>query len=308
MLNALNIKKIVYGSFAVFIVVYFLSAFLSPVDAESLTKYNISELQLRLLAASILLPVVIIWACAAYGFVQFKQYALSIKGSPHGKGTNTIANSLGIIALQLLVTGSLSVVTSVPAIGTALGGEQGITMIESGLEVSFAIATAIVIYQGAGQLIASLNKRPKIKIFDKSFWILAILSAVYVFGVVGQYPSDMSADSLYSYAPLGVVLLFSAIPYIFFWNLSLVAIKKLYAYRRNAKGKVYREAFGLLTAGLLMVVGSSVLIQLLGTIGESFANLNLTAIVAIVYVLILAIGVGYLFIARAATRLRRVEN
>jgi hypothetical protein len=308
MLNALNIKKIVYGSFAAFVCVYLLSAFLSPLDADALSKYNVSELQLRMLAASILLPLVAIWACAAYGFVHFKQYAFSIKGSLYGAGTNTIANSLGIIALQLLVTGSFSAIASIPAVGVAIGGDQGITMISTGLDVSFALVSTLVIYQGANQLLASSSKRPKIKIFDKAFIVLAFLTLIYVVSVFRQYPSDTTADSIYSYVPLGVVLLFTVIPYIFIWNLALIAVKKLYYYQSHAKGKVYRQAFGLLTAGLSIIIGSSVLIQLLGTVGEAFENLNLAALVAIVYALIIAIGIGYLFIARAAKRLRRVES
>lgn len=308
MFNSLNIKKIVYGAFVLFVGLNFLSAFLSPVDSETLVRYNISEFSLRLISASVLIPVVGIWACAAYGFVHFKQYALSIKGTGHGRGTNTIANGLGIIALQLLVTGGWSIISSVKQVNQALGGDRGVVVSSALMNVAFALASMVVIYQGVSQLASTAKRHAKPKLFTKSFYVLSLISAAYLISIFIKYPVDRSIDTIYAYVPISTAILLFGIPYILVWNLALMSIKKLYDYRKHVSGNVYKQALGLLTTGIYLIVGSSILIQMLGTLGAALANLKLLPLLAVLYVLILVIGIGYLYIAKAATRLRRVES
>jgi hypothetical protein len=308
MLNAINIKRIIYGILAVFIGLYFLSAFLAPLDPQTLVKYNVSELQLRLLSATVLVPLVIIWICAAYGFVHFKLYALSIKGSSQGKGTNTIANGLGIIAAQLLVTGGFSSLASLSAVRTALGGDKGITLISTVLSGVFALGAAAVLYKGARQLNASLSKRAKPKLITDSFYLLVVISIGFLIAIIVRDSMNESVDSVYTYLSSGMALLVVGIPSVIVWNFYLLAGKNLHYYRQHVKGRVYKQTLSLLTTGVYLILGSSVLVQLLSTFGELFANLRLVAILVIVYVLVAIIGVGYLCIARAATKLSTVES
>jgi hypothetical protein len=308
MLNALNIKKIVYGTLAVFVIVYLLRAFLSPLDPETLIKYNVSELQLRLLSASILLPLVAIWACAAYGFVHFKLYALSIKGAAPGKGTNTIANGLGIIAAQLLVSGGFSSVSSLSAVKAALGGDKGVEVISTVLTLGFALVTAIVLYHGTVQLNSSLGKRAKPKIVTDTFYLLTVISIGFLIAIATRYNGSDASVSIYDYLPISAAIALVGIPFVIVWNFYLLAAKNLYYYRKHVKGRVYKQSLRLLTTGIYLILGSSVIVQLLGTLGELFANLRLVALLVIVYVLVAIIAVGYLYIARAATKLSKVEN
>lgn len=307
MLTSFNIKKIVYGTFAVFVVIYFLSAFLSPVNTTALVKYSITEFQLRLLSASILLPLAGIWACAAYGFVHFKQYALSIKGSAYGKGTNSIANGLGIIALQLLVSGVFSVISSISTVRDALGGEGGVRIISTDLTLIFSLAAALVLYQGAVQLNASLAKPSKPRAPKKSAYVLIAVSVAYLAAIVQRYPTDGSTESVYEYVPLGAAIVGIGVPYIIIWTFYLLAARNLRHYRKHVKGPIYKEALGYLTTGVYIVLGSSVFVQLLGAFSEAFSDLKLWPLLVIVYLLVFAIGIGYLFIARAAAKLSKVE-
>jgi hypothetical protein len=308
MLNALNIKKIVYGTLTVFVGMYFLSAFLTPLDPATLVKYNVSELQLRLLSATILVPLVVIWFCAAYGFVHFKLYALSIKGSGRGKGTNTVANGLGIIAAQLFVSGGFSSLASIYAVKTALGGDKGVTLISSALTGVFALAAAIVLYRGAKQLNASLGKRSKPRLITDSFYLLTVISIGFLIAIVLRDSANQSVDSIYNYLSAWMALLLVGLPSIVVWNLYLLAGKNLHYFRGHVKGRVYKQTLHLLTTGVYLILGSSVMVQLLDTFGGLFANLRLVALLVIVYVLVAIIGVGYLCIARAATKLSTVEN
>jgi hypothetical protein len=308
MLNALNIKKVVYGTLAVFILLYLLRAFLAPLDPETLVKYNVSELQLRLLSASILLPLVIIWVSAAYGFVHFKLYALSIKGSMRGKGTNTVANGLGIIATQLLVSSAFSSLSSLSAVRTALGGDKGVTIISTVLTLLFSLAAAVVLYQGANQLNASLGKRSRPKFVTDTFYLLTVISIGFLLAIWLRYSGSNSSVSIYDFLPIPAAIILVGIPSIVVWNFYLLAAKNLHFYREHVKGRVYKQSLHWLTTGIYLILGSTVFTQLLGTFGELFANLRLVAILFIVYVLLAFIGVGYLCIARAANKLSMVEN
>ena len=308
MLNALNIKKIVYGTLAACVGLYLLQAFLSPLDPATLVKYNVSELQLRLLSATILLPVAVIWFCAAYGFVHFKLYALSIKGSARGKGTNTVANGLGLIALQLLVSGSFSSLSSIYAVKTALGGDRGVTLISTALTLVFTLFAAVVLNQGATQLNASISKRSKPKFVTDTFYLLSVVSIGFLIAVFLRYSGNDTTASIYDYLSPGAAIAFVGIPSIIVWNFYLLAGKNLHYFRQHVKGKIYRQSLHWLTTGIYMILISSVSVQLLGAFADLFANLKLVALLVIVYVLVAFIGVGFLCIARAATKLSTVEN
>ncbi len=308
MLNALNIKKIVYSTLAILVGLYFLSSFLSPINPETLVKYNVSEVQLRLLSTTVMVPLVVIWICATYGFVHFKLYALSIKGSALGKGTNTLASGLGIIAAQLLVSGAFSSLSSLHAVRTALGGDKGVTLISTGLTLVLTLAAAAVLYQGTTQLNASLGKRSKPKVITDGFYLLTVISIGFLIAIVLRDSANQSADSIYNYLSSSMAVVLVGLPAIIVWNLYLLAGKNLYYYRKHVKGRVYKQTLRWLTTGVYLILVSSVLVQLLETFGGLFANLRLVAILAIVYVLLAFIGVGYLCIARAATKLSAVEN
>lgn len=308
MLNSYNIKKIVYGSFAVFVVLNIVSAYFSPIDTATLTKYNLSEFQYRFLITTLLLPLIAIWACAAYGFVHFKQYALSIRGTPYGKGKNSIANGLGIIAMQLIVSGGFSTVSNINSVKSAVGGDRGVGIISTGITILFSFAAAVILYVGGSQLNASLPKPSKPKFFSKGLYTLVATSLAFLIGILLIYPTNGSTESVYEYVPLGAAIVGIWLPYLIVWTFYLLASKNIHHYKHRVKGKVRKRALGLLANGIYLILGSSVLIQLLGTLGGQLANATLVPILIIIYPLIVAIGLGYLFIARAATKLRQVEN
>ncbi len=308
MLNTIHIKRVVYGAFSVFVIVYFLSTFLSPISTEALDTYNISEQQLRLITVTFLLPIVSIWTCAVYGFVHFKQYALSIKGSRPGSGTNTIANGIGIIALQLMASGAVSIMSSVQSVKQTLGGDKGMEFISTGTGIILALISTIFIYYGARQLIDSLQKNTKLKIFTKSFYVLMAIIVMYLASIIYEYPTNDASNSIYGYIPLWATVLFVSLPHIITWNLALLSVRSLFHYRKQVKGKVYQQTLGLLTTGLLLIISSSVLIQLLGTFSNIFSNFKIVPLLLVVYSLIIVIGIGYLYLAKAATKLRQVEN
>ncbi|HSX45354.1 MAG TPA: hypothetical protein VLF39_04610 [Candidatus Saccharimonadales bacterium] len=308
MLNSYNVKKIVYGSFVVFVLISIFSAYFLPIDKTVLTKYSLSVFQYRLLVTSLLLPLIGIWTCAAYGFVHYKQYALSIRGSTQGKGTNTIANGLGIIALQLIVSGGFNTITSINSVKQAVGGDRGVQIISTGTAMLFSLVAGLLLYQGASQLNSSLAKHSKPKLFSKSLYVLLATSVVFLIGIILSYPSYKPTNSVYKYVPLSVAIVGIWAPSLFVWTFYLLAVKYLHHYQHNVKGKVNRKALGLLARGVYFILGSSVLIQLIGTLNGVLANASLTPILVIVYPLIVAIGLGYLFIAEAATKLRQVES
>jgi hypothetical protein len=308
MINNLNIRKIVYGSLFVFVCLYFLSALLAPVDQASLVKYHITVMQVRFLIATILLPVVGIWVCAAYGFVHFKQYALSIKGTPHSQGTNTVANGLGIIALQLFVSAAISILSSLSAVKSALGGVRGVTLLSTSSTIACGLIAAFILYRGAIQLNASLARPSRPASFGKSFYVLLLISVAFLIAIVLAYPVHGSSETIYKYVPLEAAIVSIWAPYVVTWNLFLLAARNLRHYNHHAKGKVYKQTFSLLTTGVFLILSSSVFVQLLGTFSEAFSNVTILPLIIIIYVLLAVIAIGYLCIARAATQLRRVEE
>lgn len=308
MFRTVHIKRVTYGTFFVFVLIYIFSSFLSPIDTETLIRYNVSEQQLRLITVTFLLPLICIWLCAVYGFVHFKQYAMSIKGSPQGYGTNTIANGIGLIALQLVSSGVLSILSSIEEIKQAIGGDKGIEIISTSTSIILTLASTILVFEGARQLNKSLHKYLKLKIFTKSFYVLMVISLIFIANVIYRYPTYETSNTIYDYIPLWAAILFVSVPYIITWNLALLSVRSLYHYRKQVKGKVYQRTLGLLTTGLVLIMCSTVLIQLLGTFTNAFSDLKIVPLLMAVYSLIIIIGIGYLYLAKAATKLRQVES
>jgi hypothetical protein len=301
-----NLQKKVYISLGVLIAIYIFASFFTPIDQQTLDTFHISAVQLRLIDLPALFIVAAIWTCTAYGFAHFKQYALLIKNSSDGKGINTLANGLGFIVLQLVVTGMFSSITAIQAVENGLGRVGNILVISTFLGLVLNIVSFYVLRMGAGQLVRTLkNAKP-----NNSNWLIAFaaVSAVYLYLISNGYPPTSVTDSIYHHLSLPAALVLVGLGNIVSWYLALSAAFRLSYYQNHVQGVIYKSALRLFARGVYFIVGCSILAQILSTFTTALEDLELAPILVVLYILVAIIGAGFVFIAQSAKKLRKIEE
>lgn len=136
--------------------------------------------------------------------------------------------------------------------------------------------------------------------------VLTCIGVTYTYLVVGH--GAVRSFSSFAHLPHLVVLLTLVIPYIYMWYVGLLATYELLLYRKKAPGIVYRKSWGALAFG----VGATILLQILlenvSTLTTFLNNLSIAGLVFALYLLIILLAIGYIFIARGARRLQKIEE
>lgn len=308
MLTTKNIQKITYGIVGTILVLYMLTSLLGPVDPATTAKYKITDMQLRLMTLPMLLVIAGIWVTIAYGFAHFKRYALLIKDSVDGKGINTIADGLGVVALQIVLSGALTTLSTIESVKSALGGKAGLRYITTYIAVVFSVVAYYLIWKGAKQLMDTLPERERASSSFSTLAIVLVISVVYLGLLAVNYPPSSSPDSVYSQMSLAQAVATVGLPYIISWFFAVSAASLLSYYKNHVKGTIYKAALRFFVIGLYIIVICSIFSQLLGIASGRLESWSLAPLLGLVYVFVAAIGVGYFYVASSAKKLRKIEE
>lgn len=306
----MNLFKKYYSLLVVFISIYLLLTFLIPPDPAGLAKYNITELQSRLLSMSFVLPIVGIWFAAFYGFVNFKKYALSIKSSSDGKALERLVNGIGVMAvtmpLQSLISSSLNFI-----------GRNNREFIPMFTIATNYISVAIVVTGFTLIMLGSkdLSKTVKTKTGLVSRFIevgfLLVFGGLYAYlsliNPVRTIPNPHTGRATY-FLPDLLIFATIIVPYLYVWFSGFEAVINISAYQKNVAGIVYKKALKFLTLGIGSVIFSSVFLQFFVALSAGLADWGLAQLLSLIYVLLVVIAIGYVFIALGAKKLNRIEE
>ena len=296
-----------YSLLALVSIGYATATLLTPLapraDTYGLTTERIRELQLTLI-----LPLIAVWFTALWGSLRFKKYALSIYEGADGRALNSIANGLLVLVAELALGGLLQSSTHWL---THWASVATITIITNYVAVILSLIAFGLIFRGAWQLAKLVQFRDY-----RRNQILALLVLVVV-GVVYAWLLAHNPDRIHSldpgkivpyYLPDWLLLLTIVLPYIVIWGLGLVSASAIRTYQRHADGILYRQPLARLAVGLLTIIVSLILLQLLTALGPSLVNMGLQAILILVYGLILVYAAGHILVALGARRLAKIEE
>ncbi len=296
-----------YGALGILSCCYLALTMTSPLEQASRT-FQTSSFQLRLMQLSIVLPVIIIWFVALWGSLRFKDYAKSIISSKDGSALNVVANGLLILVFGLAVSSTLQSVQ--PHLRGSPRFNEGVIM-HNYLDLFIVLVAFGTIYKGAWKLV-SLVKFKNIRGAQ-----IGVILAIVVIGILfawllainphRQTSPDISRIVPY-YLPDWLLITTLLLPYLVAWFLGFMAAICVHLYQKHSAGIIYRRAAQRLSVGLLGIVGSSVLIQALGAIGPSLSQLKLAGILGLLYLLLIAYGVGHVLVATGAKQLAKLEK
>lgn len=293
------------GIFIALLATYVTLAFSLPTDPKVLSRYDFSQTEARLLNITVIVPLVLIYLTALYGFVRFYLYAASVRQSKEGPGLQQLSKGLMALAFSLPVSsivGSLSgyIKHRQPAL------EAEAVIFRNYVTLLFAATALFLIAQGAQKLYDTLKKRNGSTLPLVGFSGAILLASVYTWLIMTR-DRGVSGTEAY-FLPDWLLLVTFVVPLTIAWSLGIRAAFQLYDYQRSVKGSLYRRALQYVSVGIGVLIGVSVLIQWLTTMTEQLNRLNLTPLLALVYFLVLLYAGGYGLLARGAKKLKQFEE
>lgn len=300
-----------YALLALVMVTVVVLSLATPIRQEALDKYHLSELQLRFISIGTLqLPLFGIWLAALYGFVRSKQYAIKIKGDPDGKAFNVLSNGLGVLAFSLPVN---SLVSGVFSYFTArdLSLIPYTTTITQYISLAFSFVGLYLVSKGSKGL--AHTTKAKVRELGQG-WLPIVYGAAgigYAYLILSRSikrvaPTATSRATYY--LPDWAIATTILLPYLVAWYFGIMAVYYLAAYSKNVPGQLYQRALKHMAWGVGFVVSLAIALQLLSIFGTELQGLDIKWLLGIIYVLVIFIAIGYIFIARGAKLLRKIEE
>lgn len=250
------------------------------------------------------LPEIIIWLLAARGAIRFKEYANSIRGSQDGSALNLIADAfLWLVVYVVLLTFGNQFLAL--ARGNTI--VSGMVVVKNHLPILLALISTLLFLAGARRLNAITPLRIA-KRHTQLLWVLvAVFSLAFMADFLHNRPAMQTLNGEPQFELSQQALLFTyVIPYIVIWCLGTYAWLSLTNYARLVKGTIYRPLFGTLAKGVGFVFVATFLAQLL-----IVANVNVdkfSAVLVIIYLLLVFAAYGFLLIYKGAANLHRLEK
>ena len=278
---------------------------LTPQDPAAVEKYHISTLTLNLLVVSVSLPYLICWLFGISGWLHLREFASKQpRGAEHGGFTKIAYGLLALVA-------SLVVPTLVRAVYTYISHDStsaGWNIFSNYMGIFFPLLGFLLMFMGSLQISSQIT--PKVTRLAKAitvFFPVALFSVFYLFMIFAnptrQTSLDPSVQPTYFLSDsmiVGTIIL----PVIATWFFGLLLVLNLEHYSHYSK-TINRPGLVSFYNGVIIIVAITILTQVLASLGNSrFANLNLGALLAIVYVFLGLLAFGYGLIARGAKKLQ----
>ncbi|HSX36892.1 MAG TPA: hypothetical protein VLG13_02115 [Patescibacteria group bacterium] len=295
---------------AFFLVVYIALSYATPLDAASLAKYHITTFEARLIGVSLTIPLVAIWFLAFFGFSKLKEYASYINNDSDGKSLDVLANGLMVLAIGLpVVSISSEIVSYLSSVRLDLVPKA--VIINNYIGIAISLSAFILIFNGALGL-AKITKKRFSELGTPVFALpFALLSGFYIYFALKSSVKSLAATTTTHgtyYLPDWLIVATILAPLVLIWYLGLRSASFITFYQRDVPGTIYKQALNLLSLGVIAVVLSSIIEQLLTLFSSHLTNLSTTAILIIIYLLIAVIGAGYLLIALSTSKLKKIEE
>ena len=277
---------------------------LTPQD-PAVEKYQLSSTMLNFLIVSVSLPYLICWLFAVSGWLHLREFAKKQTRSAERKGFTKI--SYGLLAL----VGSLVVPTLVRAVYMYITNDSrtaGWNIFNNYMGIFFPLLGFLLMFLGSLQIASQIT--PKVTRVAKVTTVVfpvALFSVFYLFMIFSnptrQSSLDPSVQPTY-FLPDGMIIGTIILPVIATWFLGLLLVLNLEHYSHYSK-TINRPGLVSLYNGIIIIVAITILTQVLASLGNSrFANLNLGALLAIIYVFLGLLALGFGFIARGAKKLQ----
>ena len=305
----LRYKKL-FAFFVASAIFYVLQTVLQEPDREAMAKYNLTETHIILLALTIILPYVVIWFIALSGYTRLKDYTSKIRRSKDGDAFNKI--SRGILAFAIWLP--ISAITSTALTNAVKNNPDQVqyfawlNLFVNLLLLSYGFYH---VYIGSRQLVYMVKNRHYTRVQQVCTVVFAALMVLYIYFIfqdpARQFISGEVNRATY-YMPDWLIVSAILIPRLVMWTAGLLAVYNLYLYRKNIKGFLYKHALKNLAFGFSVVILTIIGLRYLESASSYLVDASLGALLMLYYAILIVMAVGYIYIARGARNLQRLEE
>lgn len=289
-------------------IIYLIMLLTTPYRPSS--QLNISRSGLIIVELIIALMYLAAWQAGVYSYNRLLSYSAAIKNSKESKGFRMLANSILILVIALIAA---TLVSSFNSHLAASGHRSSFLVIITNYLYVFPFLYAFWSFWAGSKYLAS---RVKSGVSPVAFTALLAVLIIFMYFWLDSIFTNMlrtsSPDPLIPatyYLKDSLIILTIVIPSFLAWLLSIGTILNLYNYSRRVEGSIYRRALSALSWGIWVVIGGSVFLQGLQSLGTSrLLKLGLTKLIIIVFALLMLQLLGYAFVALGAKRLNKIET
>ena len=290
--------------------VYFTATLLAPKQTGS-NPWGISALGLLLLQLSIALPYLLTWLAGCYGVLTLRTAVRTMPDKEDARAFARIADGVLVLFLGLVVTSFLSAAKSY--LRDDLQATAVLTILTNYAYIIAPLVGFSFIYVGSGHLRRGTSAADLPRGWGSlGALILASFSALYVWLIytnpTRQFSTDPGVQATY-YLPDALIVATIVLPFLAACTIGLLAVLRLARYYRGVSGYLYKRSTLHFINGLLFVIFGSVLLQALQSLGSGrLLGVGLGPLLLIIYVFLIAQGLGFVFVALGAKQLSAIER
>jgi len=295
-------SKVLYW-YVAFVAIFAVLTLIPTPNHDTLAKYHLTSLGFRLLDVTIIIPEILIWYAAFYGYDRLRHYSKLIKGGAESRHISKLAVGLLILAVGLPATAILSNVLSLIATHhrsfTATSA-----IVNNYASLVSPLGAFLCISIAARGLSDQARTRPRLRFINAVILIVLVIGIVFCCLIVSNHHQ---LRTIYHLSPQ-LVMLTLGLPYMYIWFLGLQACAELQEYSHHLAGIVYRKGWNLLISGLVATIFVSIILQYLAASSRWLLSLGLGSLLLLLYALLLLLGGAYIVVALGANKLTRIEE
>ncbi len=268
-------------------------------------KYHLSAVALNFLLISVTLPYLTCWLFGVYGWLHLRDFTHEQPRGAERDGFTKI--TFGLLALLA----DLTVPTLVRAVYTYIGHDPrsaSWNIFSNYMGIFFPLLAFLLMFLGSLQIVSPIT--PKITRLAKAttvFFPVSLFSVFYLFMIFANHARQTSMDPAVAptyFLPDSMIIATIILPVIATWFFGLLLVLNLEHYSHYSK-TINRPGLVSFYNGIIIIVAVTILTQVIASLGSSrLANLNLGAVLTIIYVFLALLTLGFGLIAHGAKKLR----
>lgn len=297
-----------FASYLVLVLAYIVLNILLPVDHATLHRYHLSVTQYHELILGIILPLLVIWFTAFFGYERIRQYREAVQGSPEEPAFHHLTRGFGWLAWGLPITSIISVILNSIAVGTPwFKGPAVIT--DNYISLAVAVGAFHFISIGTHHFNHLAQRRRQSSIPPRVFIIFFIFLVVSYCFLISRSLARNHAGGIDPYhLPDWIVMLTLVAPYLYAWFLGLWSTIEIGRYQTTVSGVLYKRALRYLASGIGVVILTYIAIQYISSASYRLTGMTLNSVLAIIYALLILYALGFILIASGAQKLKKIEE
>ncbi len=287
------------------VVLYIFIGFLLPLSKATREAYNLNTTQAHVISFITVLPLFGIWFLAFYCYGLLQRYAKSIHKGREGVAFKRLSDGVMVLSWGLVIQAFASLLLNgLSDHSPALRGFSVIT--QNYITLAFPVIAFTLISTGTRHLLSGKQNYASLPTTRLLLLLFALIGSVYSYLVLHLRHTN-GEDGFY--LPTFLLISTVVVPYLYAWFSGLIAAYDIHLYAKVTHGVLYRRSLGLLSAGLIVLIIASILLQYLNSLFLTAAGyVSLSMLLLFDYLLLLGVAAGYGLMCKGIRALQKIEE